>query len=102
MRQLLVLCAVLFATAIPAQAQPSCGPREQVLQMLTGDKYAERGMLELSSEDGLRVIHLYGNPTTGTWSLVNFPQPAIACIFAIGKGIEPMSGKPSEPPVNPS
>ena len=101
MRLFLALCSIFFVTAAQAQQPPPCGPSDQIIAMLTGAKYGERHFLELGNDDGTRVMHIYANTATGTWSLVGYPQPGIACVYATGKSIEPMGSKPPEPPVNP-
>lgn len=102
MRMFLILSALLIPTAVQAQAPPACGPRDKVIAVIAGPKYSEQPMLELGNVDGTSVMHLYGNTATGTWTLVVYPQPGLACLIATGKSIEPMGGKPLEPPVDPT
>ena len=94
MRAMLVLFALLLSATAASAQQPPCGPRDNIIGLLTSAKYGELPMLELGSLDGSSVMHLYSNMTTGTWSLVVFPQPGIACLIATGKSIEPMGEAP--------
>lgn len=96
---LVLFVLVLLAGAASAQP-PKCGPRAQIESYLSGAKYGERPLLELGNNDGSNVMHLYGNTATGTWSLLVFPQPGIACLVMTGKSIEPMGG--AALPENPS
>lgn len=76
----------LFALA---QAPPAnCADAAKILGGLEG-KYHESGLLELMAEGA--KFQLFGNPTTGTWSLVSFPAPGQACIILGGTSIEPMA-----------
>ena len=91
---ILIVLALMFALAVmaaliaaPAHAQVVCGPREQVLTVITGPRYTEARMVDLPSVTGAYVMRLYGNPGTGTWTLLAFPDTVQACIVASGKGM---------------
>jgi len=93
------LAILLFlALATSAMAQPmACGPKDKVINGLA-EKHGETGMIELGNSDGTAVWHLYANAKTGTWSLIGFPSPAVACFIGSGKSIEPMgSSIPGQP-----
>ena len=75
----------LFAIA---QTAPQCADAAKILGGLEG-KYHESGLLELMAEGA--KFQLFGNPTTGTWSLVSFPGNGQACIILGGTSIEPMA-----------
>jgi len=75
-----------------ATAQPVCGPRERVLEVLNLT-YGETGMLALTRSSG-DVFHLYANAATGTWTLLAFPAPHLACPLASGTAFAPLRGQP--------
>ncbi len=82
--------AVLLLSAVPALAQQiACAPKDKLIKQLT-EKYSEAPTLELGSTDGTSVWQLYANFKTGTWSLIGFPSPTVACFVGSGKSIEPM------------
>lgn len=80
-----VIALLALAAPVQAQAPPVCAPREQVLAAITGEKYGEQPMVELEGMQTGGVMQLYGNPVTGTWTVVGYPNPVTACILATGK-----------------
>ncbi len=88
MIRLLAVAALMLMTT-PAMAQQLCATKDKVIAQLTG-KHGEAPMLELGSADRTEVWQLYANLKTGTWSLIGFPSPTVACFIDSGKSIEPM------------
>ena len=81
----------LFAQTLFAMAQAppaNCADAAKILGGLEG-KYHESGLLELMAEGA--KFQLFGNPETGTWSLVAFQPNGQACIILGGTSIEPMA-----------
>lgn len=92
----LMLAAMAMLAAVPAHAQTvPCYPREQVAAYLTGEKYTEQAMLELSGTPSGLVLQVYGNLMTGTWTIVGLPNPLMACVLEGGKKIKVL--KPTVP-----
>lgn len=85
-----IAASVFMASA--ATAQPVCGPRERVLEALA-TTYGETGMLALTRSSG-DVFHLYANAATGTWTLLAFPAPHLACPLASGNAFIPLREQP--------
>ena len=80
-----------FAQSLFAMAQApaaNCADAAKILGGLEG-KYHESGLLELMAEGA--KFQLFGNPETGTWSLVAFQPNGQACIILGGTSIEPMA-----------
>lgn len=87
---LITVFAILFAlviaiiSALPAHAQPRCGPEEGSRNMLE-TRYGE-SVIETTVEtrEGLEVTwEFWLNPATGTWSVTGSAKGAI-CLFANG------------------
>lgn len=65
----------------PARAQSNCGPSFMILQIL--DRYGEtvQQTIEVEGNDGLPLqLHLWVNPTTGSWTLTGTRGP-VTCVF---------------------
>lgn len=97
-RTAIALLAAAFwaAVPLPAAAQgAACGPRQAVLDGITGPPHHEVPMVELSvnGTEAAKLL-LYTNLATGTWTLIGFPQPLIACLMAAGKNIKILPGVP--------
>jgi len=92
------LAILLLLLSTPAIAQPMlCGPKDKVIDGLA-EKHGETGMIELGNSDGTAVWSLYANIKTGTWSLIGFPSPTVACFIGSGKSIAVIKKKvPGEP-----
>ena len=87
-----------FAQALFAMAQApaaNCADAAKILGGLEG-KYHESPLLELMAE-GNAKFQLFGNPETGTWSLVAFQPNGQACIILGGTSIEPMAARAVKP-----
>lgn len=86
-----------FAQALFAQAQtaPQCADAEKLIGGLMG-KYHESGLLEMMADKS--KFQLFGNPETGSWSLLAFQPNGQACIILGGTSIEPMArAMPAKP-----
>ena len=79
----------LFAQTLfaMAQAAPQCADADKIIGGLVA-KYHESGLLELMAENS--KFQLFGNPETGSWSLLAFQPNGQACIILGGTSIEPM------------
>ena len=89
-----LLCVVCTLLASPAFAEPQCGPRTAVadaLAMQFGETVREMGLT-----GDARLMELYGNDKTGTWTAVITTDAGISCFAASGtafKAVKP--GVPS-------
>ena len=86
-----VVCIIAFFAQVLfalAQTPPQCADAEKIIGGLTG-KYHESGILELMAENS--KFQLFGNPETGTWSLLAFQPNGQSCIILGGTSIEPMA-----------
>ena len=81
---------IVMATALPVPAQadsPSCAPK----QRLTADLEMKYG--EIAFASGFTInqsIEFYGNAKTGSWSVVAINPDGVACVVAVGEGLEVM------------
>ena len=76
---------LLLSTAANAD---QCGPKQMVAQQL-GDRYGEVTFASgVSTENSVKF---FGNPRTGTWSMVIIRPDGVACVIAIGDGLEVMN-----------
>ena len=76
---------LLMPLAMPASAQTSCGPIEAIHTALT-DQYGEQfyeSRADPSAPGG--VAELWINHRTGTFTVLVYPQPGVACIVQIGQ-----------------
>lgn len=83
----LLIAALAILSAVPAQAQTACGPRDGLMKMLAG-KYQEqrRGMGLLA--DGAGMVEVFRS-ASGSWTIVishvRGPAAGTACIAAAGE-----------------
>ena len=76
---------LLMPLAIPASAQTTCGPIEAIHTALT-DQYGEQ--LQESRDDPRApggVAELWINHRTGTFTVLVYPQPGVACLVQTGQ-----------------
>ena len=76
---------LLTSLAILASAQTTCGPTEAIHTELT-DQYGEQ--LQESRDDPSApggVAELWVNHRTGTFTVLVYPQPGIACLVQAGQ-----------------
>lgn len=90
MRIVLTVLALAMLASTALSQQP-CGPKVDIIKHITGAQFHEIGFIELGMPDG-SVMQLYSNLMTGTWTLLIYPQPGVACMVATGKSMEPMNG----------
>ena len=82
---ILMAIVVLLVLAIPASAQTSCGPIEAIHTALT-DQYGEQffeSRADSSAPGG--VVELWVNHRTGTFTVLVYPQPGVACLKQSGQ-----------------
>ena len=76
---------LLMPLAMPASAQTSCGPIEAIHTALT-DQYGEQfyeSRADPSAPGG--VAELWINHRTGTFTVLVYPQPGVACLVQTGQ-----------------
>jgi len=75
--------ATYYAT-LPANAQQSCGPWEEML-LYAANRYAEYPAFLATSDKGA-VLVITVNPESGTFTVFAQPNEHIACVVDSGKG----------------
>lgn len=78
----IILAAILMISPITAFAQ-SCGPSDLV------KKYLEEQFKEFPHFEGIdsvgRVVELFGNEDTGTWTMVLTTPDGTSCLISAGE-----------------
>lgn len=70
-----------LALASPAVAQDQCGPRGDVLSVLTG----QYGETQQSQGFGANVLmEVFANPETGSWTIAVTMPSGVTCLVASG------------------
>lgn len=85
MKSIYVAILMLATQSHAAQAEAACGPKQAMMNALT----TEFGEIPFATGVSLnKSVKLFGNPQTGTWSLVLITPEGVACIVAAGEGLE--------------
>jgi len=84
------LALLLMAGAVQAEA---CGPHDAVAAMLKRD-YGETAQVQAVAQDG-RLMEIYANAATGSWTAIMTKPDGTACVVAGGKQYRVV--KPGEP-----
>ena len=85
-----ISCAIglVAAMLLPVSANAAqCGPKKMVTEQL-GDRYGEVNFASGIATDN--SVKFFGNPRTGTWSVVVIKPDGLACVMATGDGLEVM------------
>ena len=81
-----IFAAMLVAGVLSTPASAAqCGPKQIVAEQL-GNRYGE-----VNFASGVAVgstVKFFGNPRTGTWSMVTIKPDGTACVIAMGEGFE--------------
>lgn len=82
----LLTTALLLAPAVASAEQPTCGSYTEFaeeLAMRWGESVIERGL----SHEGV-ILEWWGNPETGTWTVLVVRPDGTACTDNFGEGYE--------------
>jgi hypothetical protein len=86
MKMISYAIVLVAATLLSSSANAGqCGPKQMVIEQL-GDRYGE-----VTFASGVVIgnsVKFFGNPQTGTWSMVVIRPDGLACVIAIGEGLE--------------
>lgn len=83
-----ISCAIGLVAAMLLSSSANagqCAPKEMVIEQL-GDRYGE-----VTFASGIAIdssVKFFGNPQTGTWSMVVIRPDGLACVIATGEGLE--------------
>jgi len=82
---ILMSIVVLLVLAIPASSQTPCGPAEAIHTALT-DQYGEQ-LFESRDDPSAPggVAELWVNHRTGTFTVLVYPKPGVACLEQSGQ-----------------
>ena len=68
----------------PAIAE-KCAPKKELSEALAS-RFGEMAFASGTAVDS--AVSFYGNPRTGTWSVVITKSDGLSCVVAIGEGLE--------------
>lgn len=87
-----ITATVLALVSTGAQAQ-GCGPYEEIAKYLA----KEHGESVIASGTTPRdaLVEFWGNPETGSWSLIARPKPDVGCPLMSGENLK--AGSPAVP-----
>jgi len=84
---------IILAIASQAKAQSQCAPEAQVREMLDA-KYNEVPMFRGVAANGTLLV-VWGNSTTGTWTITVHNGAGAACLIASGDAFEALDPPPN-------
>jgi hypothetical protein len=84
--------AFLFSLPGVLLAQGICGPRESITSQLA-EKYGE--VLQSNGLNVERVMEVWANPATGTWTMTLTSTEGVMCIYGAGTAWQNMAGDPA-------
>ena len=95
-RTILALVALVTMYASSAGAQATCGDRTSMVEKLV-NKYHEMQMGLGLRRGGSRLIEVWANCTTGTWTIMKIYPDGTACVMAVGEGWQGRGCKTRQP-----
>jgi hypothetical protein len=86
MKKVFWIAMLMTGMAWPASANVSqCGPKQTVAEQLAG-RFGELPIVSgISMNNSMKF---FGNPKTGSWSMVFIRPDGMACVLAIGEALE--------------
>lgn len=92
LKQAAATALMVFATA-PSQAQDqNCGPREAIVARLADGFGEGQQMIGLAANGA--IIEVFGNPETGSWTLLLSRADGISCLMAAGEYFQNIAQQP--------
>ena len=86
MKKAFWIVVLMIGMAWPASADVSqCGPKQTVAEQLAG-RFGEVPIVSGISMN--TSMKFFGNPRTGSWSMIVIRPDGIACVLAIGEDLE--------------
>ena len=82
---LVVVALLMLAWPVFAQTEP-CGPRDEMISALTGEKWGERFIANGIGQT--EITEMWGNTETGTWTVTGTDANGRTCIRAAGQGFQ--------------
>lgn len=95
MRRLAVLLALAVSPAVAAPGDLACASRDAVVKILT-ERHGERLAWWGYAHEG-RLMSMFVNAGTGTWTLLAVGPDGQACVRATGRGFEEWPQLKGEP-----
>ena len=99
MRQMIGLaCALvsstLFASAVQAQSQSQCGPRDQIIKVLNAKFQENQRAIGLINEKAMMEVYI---SPQGTWTMVVTNDAGLSCVLAAGEAWDEMPTRVAGP-----
>ena len=86
MRRTTLTAVLAIALPAAASAQPSCAPRQAVLERLSERFGESRQSIGLAAQN--RIVEVHASETTGTWTITVTMPNGITCLVAAGQAYE--------------
>ena len=84
-RTLAPLTALIMLYAVPVSAQVSCGNRAAMVERLV-NQYHEMPMGRGLGRARSRLLEIWANCTTGSWTVLKTYPNGTTCVMAVGEG----------------
>jgi hypothetical protein len=78
----LAIGTLMINTALPAQAQEQCGPREEVVKALNAKYQESQRALGLINDKAMMEVYISAK---GTWTMVVTNDQGMSCVLAAGE-----------------
>lgn len=80
---------LVAATDVLAQSAQNCGPRDQVVDRLSGGYGETRQSIGLGANNSL--IEVFASNDTGTWTITMTSTDGVTCLVASGQSFEKLA-----------
>ena len=94
-RALPLLGLLIALYGAPAAAQVSCGDRAVMVERLR-NQYHEMQMGAGLALGGTRLLELWANCDTGTWTILKTYPDSTACVMAVGQDWQGVGCEPGQ------
>lgn len=87
----IILAALAVCLAVPAPAQTSCAPRENVVKRLAEGYGESRQAMGLGGNNA--VMEVFASEETGSWTITVTLPNGMTCLLASGQSFENVQEK---------
>ena len=93
----LVIGTLATNTALWAQSQEQCGPRDQVVKVLNAKYQENQRALGLINEKAMMEVYI---SSRGTWTMLVTNEAGVTCVLAAGDNWDEMPLKVQQGPAS--
>ena len=94
MKLVILLAAILTASATATAAEIRCGSRATIVALISGPVYDER-RVGLGLDSRSQIVELFTNPSTGSFTIVITNTQGWSCIVRSGNSWEQIDPTPA-------